>query len=237
MPAIRRKSIKKRYAPYKKRTKRVSTKTVYKMVKSLSRKEETKSLVFQKEVNYPTPNVLYSYNVFYNGAAQGVGKHAFVGEKFQAVGLKLKYIVDNACQPTSGNASPFIDTLRGWVIIFSTDKFVTTDNSLTNADIFDTSAGGFYNNTEINHFDPDKVKIYAKRNFVLKPNFSGQLISKTASVYVKMNKIINCKNWNNSYELKDRNYYVGLMFDTPKNGNVIGCGRHNFDVQWYFKDT
>ena len=208
-----------------------------KKVRSITRMQETKSFIFKKSASYFSPNTLYSYNVIYNGATQGTGKHSFVGEKFNLRGIKLKYFIDNACSPTIGSPAPFQDTIRGWLIIFQSDKYAGSDNTLVNGDIFDTSSAGYTNLTVLPHFDSDRVKILAKRNIVIRPNFSGQLCSAYKQVYVKLNRTVHMKNWISDYELKDKNFYVGFMFDTPSNGNIAGVGRHTWDCEVFFKDT
>lgn len=209
-----------------------------KVIKDVSQKQaETKKLIyFQNNVDL-TPGFFATWNLMYAiGSAQGVTDNQFIGDEFFLKGIDLRGFVNNRASIVGNNATTADCSTRYEIGIIQCPKYATVA-ALPSADIFQPVVPSFTNQ---HMFDPKKVKFHKSKVIKIYPQISGIVIEKEYKTYIPINKKVSFRDRQNSYELKQWNYYLYVAHTCPKakagTSDVLTSGSVNFQITMYIKD-
>jgi len=232
-----------RSAPYKKRnTKRPTIAKVMKIIKQ--NKPEVKQAKYQTSALFNSPSQdIKSWNLMYYSMSQGTGETQFIGKKFRARGIEIKWRINNVAVTSTSGGYAFADQ-RFLVSVVAVKKYNTTAN-LGLGDFEDTA---FTPNTVYRmNYDNEKIKVLAQRQINFKAklgrgasdpsyNLGGVPEQRCGKFYVRLNKLLEFTQWNASYELKNWNYYVLFQCGSLSDSGLIQSGEFYFSSKIYFTD-
>lgn len=202
----------------------MSVQQVSRIARSVTlRAAETKSYLKDIGNTNQPDDALRVWNLNY-GISQGTTAEGIVGEKLHLKNIRIQGIVNSA---TQGNSNT--KTVR--MLVFKTKKALATGTSgidVTVTDVMRSNIGTFRN-----HVDLHKVDLLYDRTLMLTPNYNNQVVSKTFTINVPINKT-EYFDTDNSGFLKDKNYYFAIQH---YDGNGIYTpATHSFCYSVNFKD-
>ena len=232
-----------RAAPYKRPVAKTTARKVDKILRFIkTNKPELKIAKYSADANY-TNNSIKSFNVAYHMMAQGTNENSFIGKKLNMKYLTVKYVLKNDAATALSTYWGNFDTI--WRVSLVATKTFRTSTSLTGAEIYDDSFNGTgYTGAFNPMYDSDKIKILTQKVIHLKPLVadeitlsSGAPMVRYGKINFRLNRTMEFRDWNSSFEGKNMNYYI--LVETSSQGNSTGIlktGSLSFQAKLSFTD-